>query len=104
MLEKNFLGLTHGFARGRRMIVNPSLQHDLIWFEIPNENEFHFHYTEMELDCHPSLQCKTNPLQKRETAHWPGRDAHCPWHPILGRIVISWPPQVSLLPHRAKDF
>src|SRR5947209_12603890 len=26
---KNVLGLTHGFARGRRMVVDPSLQH---WF------------------------------------------------------------------------
>ncbi len=27
VFEENVLGLTHGFTRGRRMIVNSSLQH-----------------------------------------------------------------------------
>ena len=45
MLIKDVRGLAHGFARRRRMIVNPSLQHVIDPKAILNENEFHFHYT-----------------------------------------------------------
>src|SRR6478736_1604774 len=46
VLIKDLLGFTHGFARSRRMIVNPSLQHVLDSRNSLNENEFHFHYTQ----------------------------------------------------------
>src|SRR5579864_839387 len=63
VLIKDFLGLAHGFPRRRRMIVNPSLQHVLSVDpqkcsskKLPNENEFHFHYTPRQRrDC--DLSC-----------------------------------------------
>src|ERR1051326_5651776 len=46
VLVKDFLRFAHGFARRRRMIVNPSLQHVVSGSpNRPNENEIHFHYT-----------------------------------------------------------
>jgi hypothetical protein len=44
MLKKDLLRLTHGFARGRGMIVNTSLQHlsSGIRAKPANENEIHF--------------------------------------------------------------
>ena len=48
MLIKDLLRFAHGFARRRRMIVNPSLQHVIDPRNILNENEIHFHYTQQQ--------------------------------------------------------
>src|SRR6478672_12220375 len=41
VLKKDFLRFAHGFARRRRMVVYPSLQHVIDSRNILNENEFH---------------------------------------------------------------
>src|SRR4029077_18971062 len=106
MFVKNVLRLTHGFAGGRRMIVNPSLQH-MCWLASQkglNENDFHFHFHYTQKDDFPNSQ-GSRILQLPEGCWAWLHESPCKTMRIgagaalPGKIVASWP--LPLLPHLA---